>query len=158
MTDQKIGPSQSNIPEQKPLLTLRMPQKGTLVKGGGGLTAMGLIFLITKIAIFEPQIAPKATAGVQENKTEIALLRAQIKEKTRGIATNGNMKALEDKQILLARDLDSKASIKEILLMELRILGKIEEQSRKNYEDVKELFRLFALKQNGNYNRNGRAE
>lgn len=141
-------------PEQKPLLTLKMPTKGAVVKGGGGLGIAGLIYLLMNVSFFEPQIIPKATERIQTNKDEISILREQIKEKTRGIATSGKMEALEDKQALLARDLDTKASTKEILQMELRILGKIEQQSEKNYEDVKELFRLFAQKQNGN----GRAE
>lgn len=157
-----MGTSEQNNknyqPDARPVL--RLPSRETVVKtskwGGGGLGIAGVVVLITNISFFEPQITPKTNARIDgvagqivKIKDETKSLRDLIIEKTRGVATDGKIRELEDKDLLLARVIDGKASKGDLHKMELRILDKID-------SSTKEMVRLLVAK-NKQYE-NGRSE
>lgn len=147
-----------STPDARPVL--RLPSKATVVKtgkwGGGGLGIAGVVLIITNISFFEPQLTEKTNLridGVKEQvvevKEEVGSLRNLIVERTRGIATHGKIRELEDKDLILARAIDGKASKDAIHEMELRILDRID-------SSTKEMVRLLVAK--GKQKRNGDGE
>ncbi len=130
-------------------IKLQLPSKETLIKGTklGGFagTIAAAIYLIT---LLETQLTPKTNLRIDDLQGEVTALQITVEQKTKGIASEPRLLELEGKTMLLARELDNKASMADILKMELRLTNKMD-------QNLKEIIRLFAQKEK---QRNGRAE
>lgn len=134
-------------------IKLQLPSLDTmkkLGKLGSALGSMGgVVALLVYIAYFEAQITPKTNLRIDNLKGEVTALQISLVEKTKGVASEPRLLELEGKTKMLARDLDNKASMADILQMELRLTNKMD-------DNLKEIVRLWAQKEK--QNRNGDAE